>query len=104
MSGRQTRVTGKEAANSAEAVIAFEALVSAAGYLIEVDKPANEAAEWFIDIEKGAFRQSLSWQSGRGFGFYTGEVGYGDKPNEWHPDAARAFDRLRHCRTASIDV
>jgi hypothetical protein len=94
MSSRQGREIGPQGANAAEAVMAFKALALGAGYLFEVDAPANTAAEWFIDVEQGAFQESLSWLSGRGFGFYTGEVGYGDKPNELYLDATQAFERL----------
>jgi hypothetical protein len=94
MSARQSGKIGTKAANAAEAVTAFEALASAAGYLFEVDTPANGASEWFIDIEQDDFQESLSWMPSRGFGFYTGEVGYGDKPNELYLDATQAFERL----------
>jgi hypothetical protein len=94
MSARQGGKIGRKGANATEAVSAFKVLVSAAGYVIDVDKPDDETAEWFIDVEQGDFQESLSWLYGRGFGFYTGEVGYGDKPNELYLDATQAFERL----------
>jgi hypothetical protein len=98
MSARQGGKIGTNAANAAQAVKEFEALASAAGYQFEVDVPDNAAAEWFIDTEQGDFQESLSWTSNRGFGFYAGEVGYGDKPNELYLDATQAFERLEQLR------
>ncbi|MGY3230429.1 hypothetical protein ACVWWJ_001913 [Luteibacter sp. HA06] len=104
MAARQGWKIVMKVEHAAESITAFEELASAAGYQIEVDKPSDEKAEWFIDVQRGEFRESLSWQFGRGFGFYTGELGYGDKPDRLYLDATQAFERLRHCRAALIDV
>lgn len=98
MSARQSGKIRTNVADTAQAVNAFQTLASTAGYSFEVDVPENAAAEWFIDIEQGDFQESLSWMPNRGFGFYTGEVGYGDKPNEFYLDATRAFERLEQLR------
>lgn len=98
MSARQIGKIGTNVANAAQAVKAFEVLASAAGYSFDADVPKDAAAEWFIDIGRGEFQESLSWMSSRGFGFYTGDMGYGDKPNELYLDATQAFDRLEQLR------
>ena len=94
MSARQIGKIGTNVANADQAVKAFEVLASAAVYSFDADVPKDAAAEWFIDIGRGEFQESLSWMSSRGFGFYTGDMGYGDKPNELYLDATQAFERL----------
>jgi hypothetical protein len=65
-----------------------------AGFTVSVDKPAKEQAEWFIDVERDEFATTVSWKETRGFGFYTAETGYGDRPNELYLDPLKAFERL----------
>lgn len=94
MSVEQTRKVRKADRTPSESVAMFVALACSVGFAVEVDAPANSDAEYFLDIVKDAFSETVSWQEARGFGFYTGERGYGDKPSELYLDAPSAFERL----------
>jgi len=79
--------------------MAFVRHAQHAGFEVDIDEPGTPAGEWFIDVSLGDYRESLSWMAGRGFGLYTAEVGYGDKPSEVYLDAPQALERLRQLRT-----
>lgn len=94
MSIEQARKVGKADKAPSESIAVFVALACSAGFAVDIDAPASSGAEYFLDIEKDAFSETVSWQEARGYGFYTGERGYGDKPSELYLDASSAFERL----------
>lgn len=67
---------------------------------VAVDAPGAAAGEWWLDVEAPDLRATLSWRQDRGFGVFTGEPGYGDRPDELyrHPDLAA--DRVRQLAEA----
>ncbi|WP_372389040.1 hypothetical protein [Xanthomonas axonopodis] len=60
------------------------------GFSVGVDVPLNSDGQWFIDVSGEEFSCSIVWRKSMGFGFFTGDLGYGDRPNEMYeqPDLA----------------
>jgi hypothetical protein len=52
------------------------------GLSIETDAPSDPAGEWFVDLTLDGFRSNVAWRPSFGFGLFTSEAGYGDRPNE----------------------
>lgn len=50
--------------------------------VVEVDRPADPRAEWFLDVSTEDFELSIGWRPDQGFGLFTCEEGFGDRPNE----------------------
>lgn len=49
---------------------------------IEIDRPLDARGEWFLDVANGDFALNIAWRPQLGFGLFTAEKGYGDRPNE----------------------
>lgn len=60
----------------------------------DVDAPAAERGEWWIDLKVDGLRTNVSWQLGRGFGIYSSEADYGARPQELFRDPAQASARV----------
>jgi hypothetical protein len=60
----------------------------------EIDRPADTAGEWWLDLEVDGMPTNVSWQSGRGFGVFTSEPGFGGRPNELYEEPRDAVVRL----------
>ncbi len=52
------------------------------GLSAEIDAPNDRAGEWFVDLALDGFRANVAWRPSFGFGLFTSEAGYGDRPNE----------------------
>lgn len=72
----------------------FVAVAREADLKVSVDAAETADGEWFIDVARGGFRTTVSWCRRSGFGLFTDEVGYGDRPSETFLDAPRAVARL----------
>ncbi len=59
-----------------------------------VDRPAADDGEWWLDIEQGEFRTTVSWLAHRGFRVFLGDAGYGERPDEIYGGARLAALRL----------
>ncbi len=62
--------------------------------LVEFDAPSSDSGTWWIDVSLSDFRTSLSWSAGFGFGVFTSEEGYGDKPDERYQSPHLAERRI----------
>lgn len=64
---------------------------------IEIDEPAADGGSWFLDAKRGGDLPPVvvEWRPDRGFGVST-PIGddYGCGPDEVHPNARSAFDRV----------
>lgn len=106
----ETRQSGAETALTVpQAIATFTALVRSTfpGMSMEIDAPAADDGGWWIDVASGSFRTTLLWQQGHGFGVFTSEEGYGDRPDETYRTPERAFRRFgqlveTHRRDAGI--
>jgi hypothetical protein len=67
------------AALTALASSVHEALPEAA---VSFDRPEKPQGEWWIDIKCNGFATSLSWSPALGFGIFTDEPVYGERPDE----------------------
>jgi DNA-binding XRE family transcriptional regulator len=52
------------------------------GSQIVLDRPSQPDGEWFIDVACGRFKSTIAWRLKFGFGIFTSEETYGDRPNE----------------------
>lgn len=60
-----------------------------------LDPSDNPAGPWFLDIELGDHRVTVEWRPERGFGVTSNVgAGYGEGPDEVHPDLESAFRRV----------
>jgi hypothetical protein len=62
----------------------------------EIDRPADPAGEWWLDLDVGGMPATVSWLKSRGFGLFTRDedVGLGDRPDEIYREAPQASRRL----------
>lgn len=75
----------------------LEALSAELELGFELDRPANPAGEWWLDLDIGGMPATASWRQGAGFGLYTGgeaEAGIGDRPDEIYREPHKAARRL----------
>jgi hypothetical protein len=49
---------------------------------VEIDRPADPAGEWWLDISDKDFHCSIAWRPARGFGIFVSKPGYNDQPDE----------------------
>lgn len=61
---------------------------------ISIDTPASPDGIWWMDVSEHGAATSVSWQRGFGFGIFTEEESYGDKPDEKYADAELATRRV----------
>jgi hypothetical protein len=61
---------------------------------VAVDRPDNEAGEWWFDVSYSNFHTSVLWQYGHGFGMFSTESDYGSRPDEVYTDAEFVIIRL----------
>ena len=61
---------------------------------IAIDRPADERGDYWLDVAIDGFQTTLVWRADGGFGFYTGETAYGDKPDELYKKPEMAAKRL----------
>lgn len=59
-----------------------------------VDRSNNPSGEWFIDLVEGDFAIQVAWRADAGFGLFTSEEGYGDRPNEVYRQVKKLALRL----------
>lgn len=52
------------------------------GNRVALDRPSKPQGEWFIDLVVGRFQTTVAWRPSFGFGIFTAEESYGDRPNE----------------------
>ena len=60
----------------------------------QLDRPADPAGQWWIDLEVDGLPTNVSWRRAQGFGLYTADAGFGGRPNEIYEDADQAASRL----------
>lgn len=61
--------------------------------LVDIDSPDNPNGEHWIDVRKDGLHLSLSFRPRDGFGFFTSDLGFGDRPDEIYRDANLAAKR-----------
>lgn len=62
--------------------------------IYEIDPPATDIGEWFVDLQDGDWNSTVSWRPDRKFGLFTSHDGYGERPDEIFADADKAATRL----------
>jgi Type III secretory pathway, lipoprotein EscJ len=62
---------------------------------ISADQPDNPNGIYWLDIESDDFTTAVSWSAGHGFGFYTQDNIYGERPDEIYKKPAMAARRLQ---------
>ena len=76
----------------------------AADVSYEIDRPQNEAGEWWIDLEWSGFSTTVAWRPDRGFGLFTSDDdGYGAGPDEIFREPALAAKRLGQLARRATD-
>ena len=61
---------------------------------IAIDQPVDEQGDYWLDVAGNGYETTLLWRADLGFGFYTGETAYGDKPDELYKKPEMAAKRL----------
>jgi hypothetical protein len=62
---------------------------------VAFDAPAAETGTWWVDLSIGDAAVAVSWREGFGFGVFSSEEGYGDKPDERYAEPGMAARRIR---------
>ena len=68
---------------------------------IAIDRPADEQGDYWLDVTSDDFETTLLWRADRGFGFYSSETAYGDKPDELYKKPEMAAKRLEQLMESS---
>lgn len=63
-------------------------------FAVEIDAPDDQSAEWWLDVTCDGFHTSVSWRPSLGFGIFTSEAAYGDRPDELYRRATTAAHRV----------
>lgn len=75
---------------------------------LEIDRPRSPDGEWWLDVVAADFRSSVAWRSGQGFGVFTRDPEFADRPDEIYRDPAIAAKRLgqihAHWKTSASSV
>lgn len=61
---------------------------------VEVDEPSNPQGEWWIDLKMDGLRTSVVWTGALGFGVFTTDVEYGERPQEIYRNSSEASARI----------
>lgn len=64
------------------------------GLSVSLDPPDNPDGVWWIDVTADDHQLTIAWSPKNGFGMFTGDVGYGDRPNEVYRSAPLAAKRI----------
>ena len=97
MLAQQTRQTEAVAAVTTPSdILGFVELVRGTYHdvTVDLDAPGTETGEWWIDVSADGFRTTLLWTMDHGFGVFTSEPGYGDRPDECYRNHERLFRRF----------
>lgn len=83
-------------------------LASKSAFEHSIDAPFSPDGEWWLDLTFKAWRTSVAWKRGLGFGLFTSnEAVYGQRPDEVFADVVKAATRIRQIadhRLAAEDV
>lgn len=69
---------------------------------ITIDRPANPLGEWWLDISTDGFSTSVAWRPAFGFGLFTAQPGYGDRPDKIARTPEEACAELISLRSATL--
>ena len=61
---------------------------------IKVDEPAHAGGNYWVDVSIGKKSHTLEYRSGKGFGLFHPNAGYGEGPAEIYRTPERAAQRL----------
>jgi hypothetical protein len=61
---------------------------------VEIDPPGLPEGEWWLDLSRGGFETTVAWRPAFGFGIFTSEPEYGDRPDEIYRNADKAARRI----------
>lgn len=61
---------------------------------IKVDEPEQAGGNYWVDVSIGKKRHTLEYRSGKGFGLFHDDAGYGEGPAEIYRTPERATQRL----------
>lgn len=80
-----------------EAIAQFAAGLKAAmpDVSVEIDRPADPQGEWWLDLTCNGFKSNVAWRPDHGFGVFTSERGYTDRPDELYRPPELATRRIR---------
>jgi hypothetical protein len=104
MSAQQGWKGEVEAAIGGDVEILVKALKEElAGVAIDIDAPSKPEGEWWLDISLGDFSASVAWRPEFGFGVFTSEPGFGDRPDEVFREPETTCRRLRQLAALALD-
>lgn len=69
---------------------------------VTVDRPDDPMGEWWLDITTDGFSTSVAWRPALGFGLFTSEPGYGDRPDKVVRTPEEACNMLVRMRSATL--
>jgi len=62
--------------------------------IVDVDRPRDPKGEWWIDISCGDFLSSVAWRESFGFGVFTSQASFAERPDEIYKRPDHAAKRL----------
>lgn len=62
---------------------------------VSLDEPDDQNGRYWLDIRIHDFATTLTWSANQGFGFYTQDGVYGERPDEIYKKPAMAARRLQ---------
>jgi hypothetical protein len=61
----------------------------------QIDRPADPSGDWILDLVVDDWSTTVIWRERAGFGIFSSEPSFGERPSEVFFDAAKAAQRLR---------
>ena len=67
-----------------------------------IDPPFEEGGEWWIDLNLNQWKTSAVWKDGQGFGLFTSDDVFGQRPDEIFHNQSMAAARLKSIAEKSL--
>ena len=68
-----------------------------------IDRPFKPDGEWWLDLTIGDWSTNIVWKPHLGFGLFTSEEVFGQRPDEVFSDVVKAANRLRQLAVRTGD-